>query len=147
MPSLTTRLADLQRLGPIIEVMVIPSRALREAILKDKKQIPGEPQSVRLTMLIDTGASVSAIKKGVAQKLNLEPHGITRIATPSHKEFECPLYDVDLLFPNHKIAVANITAIESEFEGQAIDGLIGRDVLKNGLMIYSGYDNSFTLAF
>lgn len=67
--------------------------------------------------------------------------------TSSHKEYECPLYDIDLLFPNHKIAVANITAIESDFEGQRIDGLIGRDVLKNGLMIYSGYDNSFTLAF
>ena len=144
MPSLTTRSVDLQNVGPVIETWVIPSKAYRENLPQDKNI---QPPSVRLIMLVDTGASVSAIKSGVAQKLGLTSHGITKIATASHKDFECPLYDVDLFFPNHKIAIANVVVFETNFEGQNIDGLIGRDILKNGLMIYSGYDNTFILSF
>lgn len=66
MPSLTTRLPNLQQTGPLIEVFVSPSSALKEVLEKENKNIP---QPVKKMMLIDTGASVSAIKKGIAKEL------------------------------------------------------------------------------
>jgi predicted aspartyl protease len=144
MPSLTTRVPDLQRIGPVVEALVGSSSVLKEALQKEKKEIP-RPVAVR--MLIDTGAAVSAVKKGIAAQLRLKPHGITKIATPSNGAFQCPLYDVDILFPAHHIVIGNVRVIEGIFEGQNIDGLIGRDILKLGLFVYTGYDNSFTIAF
>jgi len=90
-------------------------------------------------MLVDsaTGASVSAIKAGIATQLGLKSHGITKIATPSDGAHQCPLYDIDILFPVHQLVTKNVRVIESAFEGQNIDGLIGRDILKLGLMVYT----------
>lgn len=144
MPSLTVRIPDLHHRGAIIEILIAPSSALREALQKEKEEIP---KPIPARMLIDTGASISAIKKGFADKLRLKLHDITKIATPSNGAYECPLYDVDILFPVHQIIIKNVGVIEATFEGQDIDGLIGRDILKLGLLVYTGYDNSFTIAF
>jgi predicted aspartyl protease len=144
MPSLTARLPDLQRIGPVVEVLISPSSILKEILQKEGKEIP---RPVLARMLIDTGASISAIKKGIATQLGLKPHGITKIATPSNGAFQCPLYDIDILFPIHHMVITNVRVIEAIFEGQNIDGLIGRDILKLGLFIYTGYDNSFSIAF
>lgn len=144
MPCLTVRIPDLQHRGAIIDTLIAPSSALREVLQKEGKEIP-KPIPARL--LIDTGASISAIKKGFAEKLRLKLHDITKIATPSNGAYECPLYDIDIIFPIHQIIIKNIGVIEAAFEGQDIDGLIGRDVLKLGLLIYSGYDNTFIFAF
>lgn len=144
MPSLTAKLPDLQHTGPIVQALIGPSSIFKDALQKEGGEAV---HPTGTTMLIDTGASISAIKKGFAEQLGLKAHGITKIATPSNGAFQCPLYDVDIVFPNHRIIIANVTVIESAFEGQNIDGLIGRDILKLCLMVYTGYDNSFTIAF
>lgn len=144
MPSLTTRIPDLQRIGPIVEALIGPSSILKEAFRREKKEIS---QPVPVRMIIDTGASVSAIKKGIATQLGLKAHGITKISTPSNGAHQCFLYDIDILFPVHHLVIENVRVIESAFEGQNIGGLIGRDILKLGLLVYTGYDNSFTIAF
>ena len=38
------------------------------------------------------------------------------------------------------------TLVEAPLGGQAIQGLIGRDVLSQAVLIYIGYANQFTLA-
>lgn len=144
MPSLTTKVPDLQHTGPVLEVFIGPSSVLKGFLEKERKVIP---QPVPVRMLIDTGASVSAIKRGIASQLGLKPHGLTKISTPSDGAFQCPLFDVDIFFPIHRMAVGNVRIIEAVLEGQNIDGLIGRDVLKLGLLVYTGYDSSFTIAF
>ncbi|NQU82515.1 MAG: aspartyl protease family protein [Parcubacteria group bacterium] len=144
MPSLTKRIPDLHHIGPIIEALIGVSSVTKDILQKEQKEIP---QPITARMLVDTGASVSAIKKGVADQLGLKPHGLTKIATPSHGAHECPLYDVDILFSTHHTGIRNVRVIESAFEGQNIDGLIGRDILKLALLVYTGYDNSFTIAF
>lgn len=144
MPSLTARIPDLQYVGPVVGVQIGPSSALRKALQERNGSIP---QPVEAKMLIDTGASLSAIKEGIASHLGLKAHGITKIATPSDGSYQCSLYDVDILFPVHHLVVPNVRVIESAFEKQNIDGLIGRDILKIGLLVYTGYDNSFTIAF
>lgn len=144
MPLLTTRVPALATSGPIIEVQIAPSQALRKVLEEQKHQIP---QPIKKIMLIDTGASASAIKTGIARDLNLTAHGTITISTASHREVVCPVYDVDLIFPIQRVVVPNIRVFETTFEGQPIDGLIGRDILGRGILIYTGYDNSFTLGF
>lgn len=144
MPSLTARLPNLQQTGPLIEVLISPSSALRAILEAGGKSIP---QPVRKMMLIDTGASASAIKTGIARELGLTPHGTISISTASHKSHVCLTYDVDLIFSIQRVGVQNVRVFETKFEGQNIDGLIGRDVLRLGVLIYNGYDQSFTLSF
>lgn len=144
MPLLTTRAPNLQSSGPIVEVFVTISSIARK-VLEDRKH--NIPKPVKKIMLIDTGASASAIKVGIAKELNLISHGTISIATASHHNVICATYDVDIVFEIHKVTVQNVRVFESKFEGQTIDGLIGRDILAQGMFIYTGYDNSFTLGF
>lgn len=144
MPSLTSRIPELKTIGPIVEALIGPSSVSIEALQKENKTVPN-PVVVRL--LIDTGASISSIRTGIANQLGLTPHGTTKIATPSDHSYQVPLYDVDVLFRTHQIRIQNIRVIESPLKGQNIDGLIGRDILQLGVLIYTGYDNSFTIAF
>lgn len=96
--------------------------------------------------MIDTGASGTAVKPEVIRQLQLAPRGVTNIATPSSAAHPCNVYDVSLTFANGVI-VPVITVIEVPLEGQVIQGLIGRDVLAHGILIYSGYTNTFSLSF
>jgi len=49
--------------------------------------------------------------------------------------------------PSFTIQLPVITVIDVPLEGQVIQGLIGRDVLAHGILIYSGYTNTFSLSF
>jgi predicted RNA-binding protein len=53
---------------------------------------------------------------------------------------------VNVYFP-HDVVVEDVVAIEAPLGGQCIQCLIGRDVLRNGLLVYVGHANQFTLAF
>lgn len=50
-----------------------------------------------------------------------------------------------LLFPNN--VLIETTVIAAPLQGQHIQCLIGRDVLRHGVLIYIGYIDSFTLSF
>ena len=104
------------------------------------------PNPVEIPALIDTGASGTAVKPEVIRQLQLTPRGVTNIATPSSAAHPCNVYDVSLTFANG-VVVPVITVIEVPLEGQVIQGLIGRDVLAHGILIYSGYTNTFSLSF
>lgn len=104
------------------------------------------PPPIEITALIDTGASGTAVKPEVIRQLQLTPRGVTNICTPSSTAHPCNMYDVSLIFPNG-VALSVITVIEVPLEGQVIQGLIGRDVLAHGILIYSGYTNTFSLSF
>lgn len=144
MPLLTAKVPNLQASGPVIEVLIALSTTLRKILEEQKQPIP---QPVKKIMLIDTGASASAIKTGIARDLDLTPHGTITISTASHRDVVCPTYDVDIIFQLQRVIVPNVRVFESNFEEQAIDGLIGRDILSRGILVYTGYDNSFTLGF
>jgi len=111
-----------------------------------RQQSQPVPNPVEITALIDTGASGTAVKPEVIRQLQLTPRGVTNIATPSSAAHPCNVYDVSLTFANGVI-VPVITVIEVPLEGQVIQGLIGRDVLAHGILIYSGYTNTFSLSF
>lgn len=142
MPSVTIPLEDLEKEGPIIEVHFLISSELEKKYLEEKKPLP-EP--VPIKALIDTGASACVLKKEIPEKLGLTPIGTTKICTPSTKDHECYQYFMRMVIPAQQLVYEGIF-ISTPLDGQEISCLIGRDVLKNGILIYIGYANQFTLS-
>ncbi|MCX6272306.1 MAG: retroviral-like aspartic protease family protein [Bacteroidetes bacterium] len=142
MPSFTQRLPNLQQLGPVIEVMLTPS----VLFLQTMGISPSATKAIKVLAMIDTGASGTVISQGFAASLGINPVGTTMINTPSSTHVSCYQFDIQLVFPNN-VNIASIVVTEAPLKGQHIQCLIGRDVLQHGVLIYTGYDNSFTLSF
>lgn len=72
MPCSTTGSSNLQQTGPVIEVFISPSAALRKQL-----EIQGKTSvaPVKKSFLIDTGASSTVMKTGIAKELGLIPKG------------------------------------------------------------------------
>ncbi len=146
MPLQFSTSPDLHKIGPTITVKITPSAALL-GTLTTPADIAKYDKSFLATLMIDTGASCSMIDEGVAKALGLVNHGKDRVLTPSG-ERECFTYDINMVFIRNGRTFNNIRVVESDFkEKQGIDGLIGRDVLKDSLLVYQGMANQFTLAF
>lgn len=142
MPSVTISPGDLEKEGPILEVHFLISSELEKKYVAEKRRLP-EPVVVKA--LIDTGASACVIKKEIPEALGLEPTGVTKISTPSSKDCECYHYFMRMLIPAYGLIYEG-PFISTPLEGQDISSLIGRDVLKSGILIYIGYMNQFTFS-
>jgi hypothetical protein len=141
-PSFTTQVANLQAVGPAFQLHLALTDMAQEAVKKAGGQVP---PPVSLLAMIDTGASRSVIQQGLAAKLGLQPIGVVHINTPSHVNVPCYEYPLRLLFPSNVIVEGVV--IEAPLQGQHIQCLIGRDVLQQGVLVYIGYTNQFTLSF
>jgi len=140
MSSLTSQFPNLQQSGPVLQVKIdIPQ------VLKDSKAVKSPPQLPEIQAMIDTGATGTVIKEEVIKSLKLEPVGVVRINTPSSNDVLCNRYSVRLLLPNN--VTVNAIVIGAPLKNQHIQGLIGRDILRHGVFIYTGYINQFTLSF
>jgi hypothetical protein len=108
------------------------------------------PQIVTARLLVDTGASHTCLDCAVIQKLGLIPTGQISVHTPTTGGTAQAInqYDVALLIQAHGTLKSFLTLPvgESDFSAQAIDGLLGRDVLAQCLLLYSGPDNVFMLS-
>ena len=80
MPSFTTQIPNLYKSGPIIEVLISPSRLLVQ-MLKDKNQ--PIPQNVKVLSMIDTGATSRVVRSDIIEKIGISPIGVVKINTPS----------------------------------------------------------------
>ena len=142
MPSFTQRIPNLQQVGPVIDVLLTPS----VAFLQTMKIAPSATKAIKVLAMIDTGATGTVISKGLATQLGINPVGTIMINTPSSTNVVCYQFDVQIVFPNN-VNINSIMVTEAPLQGQHIQCLIGRDVLQHGVLIYTGYDNSFTLSF
>ena len=143
MPHLAAQSPNLAQTGPIIDIHVGVPAALEATMTATGTPVPGlEP----IRAMVDTGASSSVIQTGIAAKLGLNPVGSMPTNTPSSQGVMCPQFAVRFLFPNN-IGVDPITVIEMPLAGQAIQALLGRDVLAFGTLVYLGPFNFFTLSF
>lgn len=145
MPHLTL---PLTAIGCGLDVQVGISEPRRLALQAAGRPIPPH---ARVEMIIDTGASCTVIEESVLQSLGLTPTGTTQILTPSTQgtPMSCPIYDV-LLGVHHakySLMLGTVPVVASDFRGQGIQGLIGRDVLQECLFVYDGAAGTFTLAF
>ncbi len=142
MPSVTITPDNLEKDGPILEIHFFVSSELEKNY--KEKNIP-LPEPVIIKALIDTGASACVLKKEIPEQLGLKPTGVIKICTPSSKDHECYQYYMRMVIPSHKLVYEG-PFISAPLDGQEISGLIGRDVLKNGILISIGYANQFTLS-
>lgn len=142
MPSFTTQAANLQQSGPVVQLHIGVASALEQHLRSNGQSIPSP---VAAQALIDTGASGTVVNPGIVSSLNLNPVGSTLIHTPSSSNVRCLQYVVRLHLPSGVVAEA--MAIAAPLQGQPIQCLIGRDVLKHGVLIYNGYMQHFTLSF
>lgn len=142
MPSFTQRIPNLQQVGPVIEIMLTPSVPFMQVMGIN----PTATKVIKLAAMIDTGATGTVISQGFATMLGISPIGTTFINTPSSTNVSCYQFDMQLIFPNN-INIPSIVVTEAPLQGQHIQCLIGRDILQHSVLIYTGYDNSFTLSF
>lgn len=146
MPSVSLQILPL---GPVIDVHIGVSGPRREALVQASQSVP---PYVPCRLLIDTGASSTCVDPWIVQKLNLSPSGMVSIHTPStnaNSVHSCQQYDVSLLIPHIAISriFTAIPVIESNLVHQGIDGLLGRDVLSQCLLVYNGELGIYTLSF
>ncbi len=142
MPSFTTQVANLQEVGPVVEIKLAVGTIIEDVFQKNSQNIPTHIQAAAM---IDTGATGTVVREDIVKQLDLHPVGTTLINTPSSTNVQCYEYLVRLLFPNN--VVVETVVIAAPLQGQHIQCLIGRDVLKHGVFIYTGYINTFTLSF
>lgn len=142
MPCLNLQFTTL---GPVIDVLVYVSTPRKE--IMDAAGLP-IPNPVPCHLLIDTGASNTCIDPEKIKLLKLTPSGNTPVHTPSttpDKMHNCNQYDVGIIIPDfwhfHAVPI-----LESSLSHQGIDGLLGRDILKECILIYNGILGSYTLS-
>jgi predicted aspartyl protease len=142
-PPFSAESPNLEVEGPQVNVQVGLLRAAIRALEKEGASVPDPVAGIGL---IDTGASGTAVRTGMLSSLGLHPVGKAPVLTPTtgSKPVYCPMYAVTLMLPNGRI---EIPVLETPLDGQNIDVLIGRDVLKHGLFVYQGHSSQFTLSF
>jgi hypothetical protein len=137
--------------GPLLNVVVSVSVPRFSALTAAGHPIPSP---VVAKLLVDTGASQTAIDGTILGKLGLTPTGTQQIHTPSTTgvPHSANLYDVaiaifgaDTSVPAH--AINALAVIDGAFQPQGIDGLLGRDVLAVCRMTYGGPDQYFMVSF
>jgi predicted aspartyl protease len=132
----------MQGVGPVVEVRLAVGSITEEVLQKSGKNIPVPVQALAM---IDTGATGTVVREDIVNQLNLNPVGVTLINTPSSTNVQCCEYLMRILFPNNVIVESVVIA--APLHGQHIQCLIGRDVLRHGVLIYTGYMDTFTLSF
>jgi hypothetical protein len=140
--------ALIQPNGALLPLLITITAARRSALTAAGQPVP---PPVHATLLIDTGATMTNLCTSVIQKLALQPTGSVGILSPTTgtTPHQCATYDVDIIIPampSFKHAAA-LPVVESDFSAQGIHGLIGRDILKEFRMTYSGPDNLVLLSF
>lgn len=147
MPSKSYSVENLLVTGPRIVVKITPSSALLSVLSSNSTEMNSYSKTYSAIMIVDTGASCSMVDSLVAQKLGLVNHGEEKIVTPSG-ERDCLTFDINIVFIGQNKTFHNLGVAESNFRNeQGVDGLIGRDILKSGLLVYQGESDQFTLAF
>lgn len=145
MPHLNLQIGPL---GPVLDLQVQPSQPRTQALTAAGQAVP---QPVLIRALVDTGASCTCIDPNILSSLELTPTGSIPVHTPStgNNPVNQDQYDVGLVFLHSKLqfAIFSLPVIASDLQIQGIDALIGRDVLKEFLLIYDGQLGLFTLGF
>ena len=136
--------------GPTVSVAIAPSALLRDAMMAAGVQ---PPQPVIGTFLVDTGASHTVVDSKLIAQLGVNPTGAVMVHTPSTagSAVLMPQYDLMLFVPGVAGSggwlLDGLQVTAAVFDGQPIDGLIGRDILDRGMLVYNGQANHFTLAY
>lgn len=140
MPILTVKLNNIQHVGPVLEVIVVPPKPIVDLLLSEKKQIP----SLKAMALIDTGATSSCISQQIVDLLNLVPFDEQTVFTAGGESKQL-FYDVGVVLPVSQPNAHAVQAPCADLSRQPYQLLLGRDILSSCTLFYHGPENSFTL--
>jgi hypothetical protein len=147
MPSINVNIAAG---GPLLIAQVNVSLPRRQALIAVGRDLPS---AVSGTFLVDTGASCTCVDPALVASLGLQPTGQVNISTPSTagRHHVCEQYDVSIFIPSSTPTAGRlipaIPILATHLQSQGIDGLLGRDVLNEGIFIYNASAGMFTIAY
>ena len=132
------------RNGPLLTVEVSVDARRAAALTKLGKPIP---QAITGSILVDTGASMTCIEASILIQLGIPDIGDATVYTPSGKDDQ-KVYFCRMGFPGSGLpSITEWPVLGAKLKQQNCIGLLGRDVLSKGLLVYNGHAGSFTLAF
>jgi hypothetical protein len=105
----------------------------------------GQPNSGLVKAIWDTGATGSAITKGIAQKLGLVPTGMAQVHTANGVATQ-NTYTIDIKLPN-KVLIRGIVATEVTSLSSGCDALIGMDVISLGDFSITNHKGTTCMSF
>jgi hypothetical protein len=139
---------EIGRRGPVVDVSVGISRKQQEDLAASGLD---SPSPILISALVDTGASRTCVDSAVLKELGLVAKELVPVLTPSTagQPHLTGYYAVSmsLLHPKLTYSFYSVPVLESDFTGQGIGALIGRDLLAKCLLVYDGQAGVFTLAF
>jgi len=147
MPSVT--LGNTPK-GPIIQVQLSPSFPLQEAMRQANQPIP---PPVTANFIVDTGATGTMADTRLVMRLGLNPINTIYMHTPSTgiTPVACFQFDMSIQItgasPGTGWTIDSIPILAGTLASRGVEGLLGRDVLDLGILIYSGATGQFTLAY
>ncbi|MDA8008760.1 MAG: aspartyl protease family protein [Alphaproteobacteria bacterium] len=94
--------------------------------------------------LVDTGATRSAIKRTLAQSLNLDPVDSCVLETPSHTGEDANLYDLEMGLPRGRSFFVRVVEIAHR---QGADVFIGMDIIIQSRLLIRGHRRLLTMSY
>jgi hypothetical protein len=136
----------------IVDVLVAVPAARTAALRAAGQAVPGP---LRLSAMLDPGASITCLDTGTCRALGLVPAGRIRVRTPTSgaQPPRSRLYGLDLVIPHptgnpvHNFALAALLAAQTDLSPFRIGVLIGRDVLTYCRFVYDGQGRKFELHY
>jgi hypothetical protein len=133
--------------GPTFQVQVGLSDPHRAALINVGLPVPS---AVGVEMIIDTGADKTTIDDSIVAHFNLNPTGTAWIMTLSTQGTAVPVptFEIELTFsgPTSK-TVSSLTVCSGDIVSMGHHVFLGRDVLAECRMMYSGPDDLVILMF
>lgn len=129
--------------GPVLQVSLGVSEVMTQELVKKNIAIP-EPISG--LAMIDTGASVTCIDDGAAQKLGLPVIDVVQMASASHDATDKNVYPALIEFLGTPIKINSERTMGASLEIQGLIVLLGRDVLQRFTIFYNGIAGEMTIS-
>ena len=140
--------AHLQTVGPRIPVEISIPSALVTQLTAQNLPIP---QPINGYALVDTGASMLAVDERILQRLQLRPFSTGAVSTGAGTVVQ-GIYPVSMSFPGTTVGAILVARCLGANLGDQVNpplntiALIGRDTLRDCILVYNGPLGIFTLA-
>lgn len=131
------------RFGARVAVSIGLAQQFAEQLTLRGEQVP-EPLVGEA--LIDSGASHTCVDTSIAGRLALPVVGQVNISSASHESTQLNQYPIRLEFIGAGIAANVLQAPSGPLGSQGLAVLIGRDLLREFLLVYNGPYGQWTLA-
>jgi predicted aspartyl protease len=130
---------SLRQSGAIMTVTMGQASAVADGLRREGLD-PAGPRELRA--LIDTGASITGVNLGVAERMGLVQTGMTNIGGVTGTSQQ-PVYAASISLGGAALDPVTVVGLEV---GGGFDVLVGRDVLRELVLHYDGLRGEVTLA-